>query len=77
VDMKYAKDIFAFVKGHKGTSQVRPYISVGNDVGQLTERQLLDRYDELLQVTLRDPELKNVPVLPQMHVLLWNNARGR
>lgn len=52
------------------------YLQVGNDVGEDNEDMLLRKLDWLVKTSIKDPVLKNAVVLPQLHVLLWGNARG-
>jgi 7-carboxy-7-deazaguanine synthase len=53
------------------------YLQVGNsDVGEevVTLRdKLLDKYHELVQKVIDDPEMQDVFVLPQIHTILWGN----
>ncbi len=48
----------------------------GNRVGADGRDDLLRRLGWLAEQALRRPELGDVRVLPQMHVLLWGNRRG-
>lgn len=38
---------------------------------------ILNRYRWLVETALAKPELKDVTILPQLHVLLWGDALGR
>jgi 7-carboxy-7-deazaguanine synthase len=75
-DYRYAKEV------HRRWPDVPLVLSVGNP--HLTADMpadslavaLLARCRELAERVARDPELADVRVLPQLHVLLWGNRRG-
>jgi len=71
-DYAYAKNL------HKNYPLIPMFLSVGNpDVkGDVSEFKLLRLYGELVDRIMWDPEMRNVRVLPQLHVLLWGNKRG-
>jgi len=58
------------------------YISLGNplfrsnDSASLLSGRLLDMYKDLIAEASGYSELNDVPILPQMHVLLWGNKLG-
>lgn len=56
------------------------YISLGNPWFASKDGNvpnlLLDRFNELVIEVQNFPELNDVPILPQLHVLLWGNALG-
>ncbi|WP_062047108.1 7-carboxy-7-deazaguanine synthase QueE [Bacillus sp. JCM 19034] len=66
---------------HKRYPEVRMFLQVGNneltmmDNDQLISK-LLQRYEWLVEQTLRSSEMNNVRVLPQLHTFLWGNKRG-
>jgi 7-carboxy-7-deazaguanine synthase len=51
-------------------------LQAGNRVGRDGEAELLGRLRWLAGAALARPELGDVRVLPQLHVLLWGNRRG-
>lgn len=83
-DYDYAKEVrvrfprsplFLSVGNHE------PGPTVGNNAvgesGSADIGTLLQRLRWLCERTANDPQMKNVRVLPQMHVLTWGNERGR
>jgi 7-carboxy-7-deazaguanine synthase len=40
-------------------------------------QQVLKSYRTILEDVMQDPRLSSVRVLPQLHTLLWGNAKGR
>ncbi|MDF1508476.1 7-carboxy-7-deazaguanine synthase QueE [Robertmurraya sp. DFI.2.37] len=57
------------------------YLQVGNDDSKTEDnetliRQLLNKYEWLINKTIADHTLNNVKVLPQLHTLIWGNKRG-
>ncbi|WP_083485216.1 7-carboxy-7-deazaguanine synthase QueE [Paenibacillus ihumii] len=74
-DLAYAKQVHARYPG------IPFFLQVGNpDVRRMDIRQhtadLLDRYEQLIEQVVSDPELNDVRVLPQLHALVWGNKRG-
>ena len=73
VDYEYAKEV------HRRWPAVPFYLSVGNDdttsEGDVSGR-LLQKLAWLTDKIIADPEMNDVRVLPQLHVLLWGNKRG-
>lgn len=74
-DLAYAKQV------HARYPDIPFFLQVGNpDVRRMDIRQhtadLLDRYEQLIEQVVSDPELNNVRVLPQLHALVWGNKRG-
>jgi len=51
-------------------------VQLGNRVGGDDAQSLLERLRWLAERVLADPQLPDVRVLPQLHVLLWGNRRG-
>ena len=51
-----------------------PYLD-GEDIANHTEK-LLDRYESLVDKTMKDSRMNDVRVLPQLHTLLWSNKQG-
>ncbi|GAA0453832.1 7-carboxy-7-deazaguanine synthase QueE [Alkalibacillus silvisoli] len=74
-DFQYAKNIA------KRYPEVPLYLQVGNrdvhgeDRVNLTST-LLDQYEQLIDRVVRDEELNDIRVLPQLHTLVWGNKRG-
>jgi len=52
------------------------FVSVGNNVGLDSTDELLDRLRWLTEKVLADPVMQDVIPLPQLHVLIWGNAKG-
>ncbi|MNH42443.1 7-carboxy-7-deazaguanine synthase [compost metagenome] len=57
------------------------YLQVGNDDLTTTDNSqlimhLLDKYHALIDRVMKDEELRDVKVLPQLHALVWGNKRG-
>lgn len=68
---------FAYARAVHGILRDVPmFLSVGNDVGVDDLTSLVAKYDELCTWTLGARGMGDVRVLPQMHVLVWGNARG-
>ncbi|CAM4264173.1 7-carboxy-7-deazaguanine synthase QueE [Lacicoccus alkaliphilus] len=74
-DFEYA------VHMHQKYAKVDFYLQVGNpyldgeDIENHTEK-LLNRYENLVDRTMRDSRVNDVRVLPQLHTLLWSNKQG-
>lgn len=51
------------------------YVSIGTDPGD-TRETLLDRYRSILAYTLASDDMRDVTILPQMHVLVWGHGQG-
>ncbi len=74
-DFLYAKKI------HLRYPNLPFYLQVGNDDSKTEDnetliRQLLNKYEWLINKTIDDHTLKSVKVLPQLHTLIWGNKRG-
>ena len=57
------------------------YLQVGNDDLTATDNSqlmmnLLDKYRALIDRVMKDEDLRDVKVLPQLHALVWGNKRG-
>lgn len=83
-DLEFArevKDRFAGVPLFLSVGNHEPGPTVGNGgvgvAGQADIPGLLDRLRWLSEAVANDPDLYNVRVTPQMHVLTWGNERGR
>jgi 7-carboxy-7-deazaguanine synthase len=87
VDYAYARDLFGWVErsfgGYQaGAGDYGMFLSVGNPDPDLAANgsqlagTLLDRLAWLADRVAADPEMGDVRVLPQLHVLLWGNRRG-
>lgn len=75
VDYDFAKQI------HHQFPTIPFYLQVGNDDLTTNDnsrlmKNLLDKYHALIDSVLKDEELKDVKVLPQLHTLVWGNKRG-
>jgi 7-carboxy-7-deazaguanine synthase len=73
-DFQFARDV------HRHYPPMPLYLSVGNDLNRPdpnTTMDLLDRLQWLVERTLREPDMYDVTVLPQLHVLLYQNQRGK
>lgn len=75
VDYEFAKRV------HQRYPKLPFFLQVGND-DLATEDQtslmssLVDKYEWLINKVMRDVEMNNVRVLPQLHVYVWGNKRG-
>lgn len=74
-DYDYAKQI------HHRYPMIPFYLQVGNDDLTTTDNSrliihLLDKYHALIDRVIKDEELRDVKVLPQLHALVWGNKRG-
>ena len=76
-DLRYAKDLF---KRYKDKGYDIPYyLSVGNATPYTSDditKQLIDKLEELWDLVMNDEELNDVQALPQLHAIVWGNARG-
>lgn len=57
------------------------FLQVGNDDttsndNDLLIRKLLQKYEWLIDKTIKSPKMNDVKVLPQLHALVWGNKRG-
>lgn len=72
-DLEYAKQL------HRQYRAIPFYLSVGNinayEDGNISDR-LLDKLNWLWQKVIQDPELNDVKAFPQLHTLVWSNARS-
>ncbi|MBM7691093.1 7-carboxy-7-deazaguanine synthase [Peribacillus deserti] len=74
-DYEYAKRI------HQRYPHIPFFMQVGNDDTATEDNSmlishLLTKYEELIEHVMKDNELKDVKVLPQLHALIWGNKRG-
>jgi 7-carboxy-7-deazaguanine synthase len=74
-DLNYAKMV------HKRYEGIPFYLQVGNvDITNFNNQELiqklLNKYEWLVNRVVKDNQLNNVKVLPQLHALLWGNKRG-
>ncbi|EIJ78284.1 radical SAM domain protein [Bacillus methanolicus PB1] len=74
-DYEYAKKV------HQRYPDVPFFLQVGNEDITSTEKeklisQLLGKYEWLINKVMKDSDLKNVKVLPQLHTYIWGNKRG-
>ena len=77
------KDLAFAEKIHKWQPKVRMFLSSGTPKDERKEMfsdaksDVLIGYRKLTDMVLKKPELYDVTVLPQLHVLLWGRALGR
>ncbi|WP_026582212.1 7-carboxy-7-deazaguanine synthase QueE [Bacillus sp. J33] len=74
-DYEYAKNVYERYPG------IPFYLQVGNDDTASADDQeliqkLLAKYNWLIEKTMKDHDLKDVKVLPQLHTYIWGNKRG-
>ncbi|WP_026694195.1 7-carboxy-7-deazaguanine synthase QueE [Peribacillus kribbensis] len=74
-DYLFAKQI------HERYPAVPLFLQTGNDDLTTQDRdrlvpRLLLKYEELIDLVIKDEQLKDVKVLPQLHALVWGNKRG-
>jgi 7-carboxy-7-deazaguanine synthase len=74
-DIAYAKSVFS-----RYPQVAEKYIQPGNgrvDQPGDISKYLLERLEWLFNVTIQDPELNDVRVLPQLQAMVWGNQRGK
>ncbi|PEQ28907.1 7-carboxy-7-deazaguanine synthase QueE [Bacillus cereus] len=74
-DFEYA------VKVHKRYPQVPFFLQVGNDDTKTVDdavliKDLLQKYERLIEKAVQCKEMNDAKVLPQLHALVWGNKRG-
>jgi 7-carboxy-7-deazaguanine synthase len=74
-DFDYAKMV------HAKYPEVPLYLQIGNEDTTTSDnakliKDLLGKYEWLIEKTMADQDFKNVRVLPQLHALIWGNKRG-
>ncbi|PGK81722.1 7-carboxy-7-deazaguanine synthase QueE, partial [Bacillus cereus] len=74
-DFEYA------VKVHKRYPQVPFFLQVGNDDTKTVDdaaliKNLLQKYERLIEKAAQCKEMNDAKVLPQLHALVWGNKRG-
>ncbi|WP_078381276.1 7-carboxy-7-deazaguanine synthase QueE [Sutcliffiella halmapala] len=74
-DLAYAKKV------HQRYPHIAFYVQVGNEDTVTANNdnlvsKLLTQYEWLIDEVMKDCELNNVRVLPQLHTLVWGNKRG-
>ena len=74
-DLQFAKKV------HGMFPDVPFYLQVGNKDVQTTSieelrQELIQKYEWLITNVMEDKELNRARVLPQLHTLVWGNARG-
>jgi len=74
-DFEYAVGV------HERYPDVPFFLQVGNDDTSTTDddnltRDLLNKYEWLIDKTMEDARMNNVRVLPQLHTFVWGNSRG-
>lgn len=70
-DFLFAKQV------HAAYPSLRLYLQPCNRVGVDTLPELVGKLQRLVERTLSDRDMVDVTVLPQLHVLLYGNERGR
>lgn len=77
-DMEFVEKYYNLIKSCHTTSDVRLYLSVGNEdvqeEGDISPR-ILAKYHELIDRVL-ESDMEDVYVLPQLHTLVWGNKAG-
>ena len=73
-DLSFAETV------HQKFPQIPFFLQVGNswlnaDDGSLLQH-MLNRYEWLIDETMKSKVFKNVKVLPQLHAFVWGNKRG-
>lgn len=74
-DYNYAKQVYQRYPGLPFFLQVGNKHLAGINNQELT-RYLLQRYEWLIEKTMKDEEFTDVRVLPQLHTYVWGNKRG-
>lgn len=74
-DFEYA------VKVHKRYPQVPFFLQVGNDDTKTVDdaaliKNLLQKYERLIEKVVQCKEMNDAKVLPQLHALVWGNKRS-
>ncbi|MDM8365616.1 7-carboxy-7-deazaguanine synthase QueE [Bacillus thuringiensis] len=74
-DFEYA------VKVHKRYPHVPFFLQVGNDDTKTMDdaaliKNLLQKYERLIEKAVQCKEMNDAKVLPQLHALVWGNKRG-
>ncbi len=75
VDFQFAIDI------HERYPNIPFYLQVGNADTTLKDddilvKNLLKKYEWLIDKTMMCPKMNDIKVLPQLHALVWGNKRG-
>lgn len=70
------QDLLYAVAVHRRYPRLPFFLSVGNDYGKDSLEDLLAKYRWLCERALSSPALRDVRILPQLHVLAWGNARA-
>lgn len=77
LDLDFAEKI------HETFSATPLYLTVGSPVyraaitGLEAAREILPRYEWLIAEVMKRPALRNATILPQMHAMIWGNAKAR
>jgi len=76
VDYEWAKEVFELVRMHYGGwGDLGFYLSVETKPTD-TEMDVIERWRWVADMTLADPTIGDISVIPQCHVLLWKHAIG-
>ncbi|XJZ25656.1 7-carboxy-7-deazaguanine synthase QueE [Bacillota bacterium Lsc_1132] len=75
LDYEYAKKVYQRYSG------ISFFLQVGNEHLTAEDNQeliknLLEKYEWLINKTMEDDDFKDVRVLPQLHTFVWGNKRG-
>ena len=75
MDYEYAKIV------HQRYPSIPFFLQVGNNDSKTTDdekliKELLTKYEWLIDKAMDDDDLKNVKILPQLHTFIWGNKRG-
>jgi 7-carboxy-7-deazaguanine synthase len=75
----FNQDDYAFARMlHRRYPDVTMYLSVGTEVLSQNQNELiLKAYRALAETVCADPEMHDTMVLPQLHVLMWGQEKGR
>jgi 7-carboxy-7-deazaguanine synthase len=61
---------------HASFPEYQMYLTVGNNLGEDDTAALLNKLKWLVETTVEDSMMKDVQVIPQLHVLIWGNDIG-
>ncbi len=72
-DLQFAREMF------RRFPMFKPYLSVGTPIGNpinYTRLEICNRTRWLYEEALKCDDLRDVTVIPQLHVLAWGNSKG-
>ena len=79
-DLAWASRIIGVLKAHRVSRETFFYLSAGTPhwfEEEKTKQAIIEQTKWLVTQTKLHPHLEDVRILPQLHVLLWGNARGK